>query len=117
MKNGSIATEGATSNGLKGVVLMSNVYMLDPGANNEHNMAKELVDNTDNGHKNSIHLSNVVANEGHKIVRHLGNGDMMNHEHGKNILLLRKFQMVQKSIRVLLMCIRLMKPTWMFTLI
>lgn len=43
MKNGSIATEGATSNGLKGVVLMSiNVYMLDLGANNEHNMAKEL---------------------------------------------------------------------------
>ena len=55
-------------NGLQGAIPMSNVCMLD---------------HTDNGHKTSIHLSIVVASEGHKNVKHLGNRDMMSHEHGK----------------------------------
>ena len=68
MKNGSIATQGAASNSMQGVAPMSNVCMLH---------------HTNNGHKTSIHLSIVVSNEGHKIVKHLGNMDMMSHEHGK----------------------------------
>ena len=53
---------------LQGVVPMSNVCMLD---------------HTDNGHKTYIHLSIVVSSEGHKIVKHLGNMDMMSHDYGK----------------------------------
>lgn len=83
MNKRSMATKGAASNGLQGVAPISNVCMLDPGADNEHKMAKDSVDNTDNEHKTSIHLSNGVASEGHKIVEPLENGDMMNHEHGK----------------------------------
>ena len=47
MKNGSIATQGAASNGLQGVAPMSNVSMLD---------------HTDNGHKTSIHLLLFLVN-------------------------------------------------------
>ena len=68
MKNGSIATQGATSNGMQGAIPMSNVCMLD---------------HTDNENKTSIHLSIVVFSEGKKIVKHLRNRDMMSHEHGK----------------------------------
>ena len=68
MKNGSIATQGSSRNGLQGSIPMSNVCMLD---------------HIDNGHKTSIHLSIVVAKEGPKIFKHLGNKDMMSHEHGK----------------------------------
>jgi len=50
---------------------------------NEHKMVKDSVDNTDCEHKASIHLSNSVAIEGHKIVKVSENGDIMNHEHGK----------------------------------
>ena len=60
MKNGIITTQG--------VVPMSNVRILD---------------HTDNGNKTSIHLSIVVVSEGNKIVKNLGNNDMMSHEHGK----------------------------------
>ena len=68
MKSGSIDTQGAATNGPQSDVPMSNVCMLD---------------HTDNGHKNSIHLSIFVASEGHKIVKHLGNKDMMSHDYGK----------------------------------
>ena len=56
------------ANGLQGAIPMSNVCMLD---------------HTDNGHNTSIHFSIVVSNEGNTIVKHLGNRDMMSHEHGK----------------------------------
>ena len=68
MKSGSIATQGAATNGPQSDVPMSNVYMLD---------------HIDNGHKTSIHLSIFVASEWNKNVKHLGNRDMMSHEHGK----------------------------------
>ena len=42
-----------------------------------------MLDHTDNGHKTSIHLSIFVSSEGHKIVKHLGNRDMMSHDYGK----------------------------------
>ena len=53
---------------LQGVVPMSNVCMLD------HNC---------NGHMTYINFCIFVSSEGHKIVKHLGNMDMMSHEHGK----------------------------------
>ena len=56
------------ANGLQGAIPMSNVCMLD---------------HTDNRRKTSIHLTIFVPNEGHKIVKYLGNRDMMSHEHGK----------------------------------
>ena len=56
------------ANGLQGAIPMSNVCMLD---------------HTDNGHKTSIHLSIFVSRERHKIVKHLGNRDMMSNERGK----------------------------------
>jgi hypothetical protein len=49
MKKGSMATQGAASNGLQGVVPISNVCLLDPRSDNEHKMAKDSVDNTDMG--------------------------------------------------------------------
>lgn len=83
IKKGSMVTQGVASNGLQDVAPISSVCRLDPGADNEHKMANNSVDNTDNEHKTSIHLSNSVASEGHKIVKLLENGDIMNHEHGK----------------------------------
>ena len=102
MKNGSIATQCAASNGLQGVVPMSNVCMLD---------------HADNGHKTSIHLSTVVSSEGHKIVKHLENRDIMSHEHGKGYSHAKEMLDGKKSIRVLVVCINLMNPPWPFILI
>lgn len=96
IKKGSMVTQGVASNGLQDVAPISNCR-LDPGADNEHKMATDSVDNTDNEHKMvkdsvdntdcehkaSIHLSNSVAIEGHKIVKVSENGDIMNHELGK----------------------------------
>lgn len=90
MKNGSMATQVAASNGLQGVAPMNNVNMLDPGADNEHRIAKDSVGSTDNGHKTSVHLTNSVSSGGQKIVEHLENGDTMNHEHGKGYSLAKE---------------------------
>ena len=77
-----------------------------------------MLDHTDNGHKTSINLSIVIVSEGHKNVKHLGNMDMMNHEHGKGQSPAKEMPDGKKINQgASAMCIKLMNPPWPFILI